>query len=344
MARTGIGKSEVQRARDRLLARRTHPSIDAVRAELGHTGSKTTIQRYLRELEEEEGSGLDRTTAVSEAIQELVQRLAARLGEEAGAQVVALREQFDAKLRERDEQLEQQRREAEALAGQLRQTEMMLQAEKTTHATTRQALAESHTAHERLTQQVTDLTDRLADNEAHRQSLEEKHQHAREALEHYRQSVKEQREQELRRHEQQVQLLQVDVRTLNQTLIVKQNELTQLHQERARIAAEMNAARKALQRSELDGERLSKANSDLQRHVSELESSRATLSERLQYAELAWQDANAKLSEQSASLKQVEAVKISLDTELIQLRTQVAVQADFLATLKLAIPQPDTTP
>jgi hypothetical protein len=48
MARTGIGKSEVQRARDRLLARHTHPSIDAVRAELGHTGSKTTIQRYLR--------------------------------------------------------------------------------------------------------------------------------------------------------------------------------------------------------------------------------------------------------------------------------------------------------
>ena len=127
-------------------------------------------------------------------------------------------------------------------------------------------------------------------------------------------------------------------------MIVKQNELTQLHQERARIAAEMNAARKALQRSELDGERLRKTNHDLQRHVTELESSRATLSERLQYAELAWQDANAKLSEQSASLKQVEAVKISLDTELIQLRTQVAVQADFLATLKLAIPQPDTTP
>ena len=318
MARTGIGKSEVQRARDRLLARRTHPSIDAVRAELGHTGSKTTIQRYLRELEEEDGSGLNRTAAVSEAIQELVQRLAARLGDEAGARVEAQREQYEAQLRERDEQLAQQRREAEALAGQLQQTEMMLQAEQTTHATTRQALAEAHTAQERLTQQVADLADRLADNEAHRQSLEEKHQHAREALEHYRQSVKEQREQELRRHEQQVQMLQVDVRTLNQTLIVKQNELTQLHQERARIAAEMNSTRKALQRSELDGERLSKANSDLQRHVSELESSGAILSERLQHAELASQAAKAKLSEQSEFLKRAEAVKISLDTELIQ--------------------------
>ena len=125
-------------------------------------------------------------------------------------------------------------------------------------------------------------------------------------------------------------------------MIVKQNELTQLDQERARIAAEMNAARKALQRSELDGERLSKANSDLQRHVSELESSGAILSERLQHAELASQAAKAKLSEQSEFLKQAEAVKISLDTELIQLRTQVVVQADLLATLKLAFPQPDT--
>lgn len=337
MARTGIGKSEVQRARDRLLARRTHPSIDAVRAELGHTGSKTTIQRYLRELEEEEGSGLDRTTAVSEAIQELVQRLAARLTEEASAQVVAQRNQYEAQLRERDEQLAQQRHETDALAGQLRQTEMMLQTEQTTHSTTRQALAEAHTAQERLTQQVADLTDRLADNEAHRQSLEEKHQHAREALEHYRQSVKEQREQDLRRHEQQVQLLQVDARTLNQTLIVKQNELTQLHQERARIGAEMNAARKALQRSELDCERLNKTNGDLQRHVSELESSSATLSERLQHAELAGQEAKAKLTERIEALQQLDVARTALEAELIQLRTQVAIQTDMLAALKSAL-------
>ena len=129
---------------------------------------------------------------------------------------------------------------------------------------------------------------------------------------------------------------------MNQTLVVKQNELTQLHQERARIAAEMNAARKALQRSELDGERLRKTNDDLQRHVTELKSSSATLSERLQHAELASQDANAKFSVQSESLKQAEAAKISLDAELIQLRTQVAVQADILAMLKLPFPQPNT--
>ncbi|WP_411563648.1 DNA-binding protein [Pseudomonas shirazensis] len=41
----------MQRARDAFLPRGLSPSIEAVRAELGHTGSKTTILRYLRELD-----------------------------------------------------------------------------------------------------------------------------------------------------------------------------------------------------------------------------------------------------------------------------------------------------
>lgn len=50
MARGGINKAVVQIAREALLARGQHPSIDAVRVELGNTGSKSTIQRYLKEL------------------------------------------------------------------------------------------------------------------------------------------------------------------------------------------------------------------------------------------------------------------------------------------------------
>ena len=77
MARGGIYKAEVQRARERLLAQGRNPSIDAVRAELGHTGSKTTIHRYLKEIEEEEGAPSGSKIAVSEALQELVGRLPA---------------------------------------------------------------------------------------------------------------------------------------------------------------------------------------------------------------------------------------------------------------------------
>lgn len=49
MARGGINKALVHAARDALLGRGLHPSIDLVRVELGNTGSKSTIQRYLKE-------------------------------------------------------------------------------------------------------------------------------------------------------------------------------------------------------------------------------------------------------------------------------------------------------
>ena len=45
MARGGITKKAVEQARNALLARGESISIDAVRIELGNTGSKTTIHR-----------------------------------------------------------------------------------------------------------------------------------------------------------------------------------------------------------------------------------------------------------------------------------------------------------
>ena len=64
MARAGIYKSEVVRARNNLLAMGRYPSIDAIRSELGDTGSKGTIHRYLKEIEEEEGGGTGTQVAV----------------------------------------------------------------------------------------------------------------------------------------------------------------------------------------------------------------------------------------------------------------------------------------
>ena len=90
MARGGIYKSEVLRARDRLLAMGRHPSIDAVRQGLGNTGSKATIHRYLKEIEEEEGGKTGAKVAISEALQDLVARLAERLNIEADARITEL--------------------------------------------------------------------------------------------------------------------------------------------------------------------------------------------------------------------------------------------------------------
>ncbi|CAE6864297.1 hypothetical protein R69746_07991 [Paraburkholderia aspalathi] len=87
MARAGLSRMDIKRARDALLAQGQHPSIDAIRIALGNTGSKSTIHRYLKELEEEDGTSLTRAGSLSDAIQDLVARLAARLHEEAQALV-----------------------------------------------------------------------------------------------------------------------------------------------------------------------------------------------------------------------------------------------------------------
>ncbi|MBL8508757.1 MAG: DNA-binding protein [Chitinimonas sp.] len=332
MARAGIHKSEVMRARDTLLAQGKHPSIDAVRATLGNTGSKTTIQRYLRELEEEDGAGrASSDMQVSDTIQDLVKRLAARLQEEAESRVVELRRQYDGQLQNRDEALTLQRQEIEALGTLLQRTEASLRDEKLANDEARQVLAGANTANERLTQQVADLSDRLKDNEAHRLSLEEKHQHAREALEHYRQSVKDQREQEQRRHEHQVQQLQIELRTLNQTVIVKQNELTQLYQDTAKVTAELAAIKKDLRRVELEAGSLREGRDQLQQRAGTLEANAAALSERLEQSEAKCTSAEQMLAEQLSQLHGKEL-------ELVQLRTRLASQEELLSLMKAAYP------
>lgn len=268
MARGGLYKSEVQRARDALRAQGKHPSVDAVRVALGNTGSKTTIHRYLKELEEEEGQGLGAKVAVSEALQDLVGRLAARLHEEAEAIVAEAQQRFAVQLQERSDALEQVRQEAITLSNHLQRAEAALHEERTAHSSAQQSLTARATEIAQLSERVAGLTARVAEHEAHAKSLEEKHAHAREALEHYRTSVKEQREQEQRRHEHQVQELQVALRQANEALTAKNHKLLRLNRDNSqwlerhgRLERELADARRSIeaQQKELDALRLTAA-------------------------------------------------------------------------------------
>lgn len=331
MARSGVHKSEVQKARDRLVAQGRHPSIDAVREQLGNTGSKTTIQRYLRELEEEDGGGIGKGIAVSEAIQELAGRLGARLKEEAEEAIIEQRRQYETKLQERDALIAQLREENASMGNRLERAEATLRNEVEQRSVADQRLADARLTNERLTQQVASAEERLKDNAAHRQSLEEKHQHSRDALEHYRQSVKEQREQDQRRHEHQVQQLQVELRTLNQTLIIKQNELTQLYQDTARVSAELAAHKKDLRRIESEAKDLREGRDQLRQRAGTLEANAAALTERLAQSEIKRAAAERDLA---ARLNQLH----SKDLEMVQLQTRLAGQEELLSLLKEAYP------
>lgn len=252
MAKGGIYKAEVLRARDKLLAEGRYPSIDAVRIELGNTGSKGTIHRYLKEIEEEEGGPAGTKVAVSDAIQDLVGRLASRLHEEADDRIAEAREKHRTELQQQAEALAALRKEADGFRAALERAQLALTDEQSQHEQTSAKLQAETLERAQFAQQVADLQERLAAEERHRQSLEEKHQHAREALEHFRQSAKEQREQEQRQHEQQVQYLQGELKSLNQALAEKQHESIHLNQENARLTSEVARAEAELHRAQAE--------------------------------------------------------------------------------------------
>ncbi|BAO29638.1 DNA-binding protein [Sulfuritalea hydrogenivorans] len=246
MARGGIYKAEVIRARDKLLAVGRYPSIDAVRQELGNTGSKATIHRYLKEIEEEEGGKSGTKVAISEALQDLVARLAERLQIEADARIAEVKAKYVAELTEQRQMQEAVEAEAAGLRKALEKVQADLTEEQTRHQRTAERLQHEITAHAIATQQVTDFEDRLRTEERHRRSLEEKHTHAREALEHFRTATKEQREQDQRQHEQQVQYLQSEVKTIGNSLIQAQQVAATSNQENARLTSELSQSGRSL--------------------------------------------------------------------------------------------------
>src|SRR5437667_11302081 len=90
MAKAGIYRSDVKKARDSLLAQGKNPSVDAVRVALGNTGSKTTIHKYLKE-PDDSTEGIGSQVSLSEALQDLVSRLAMQLQDEADTRIEEMR-------------------------------------------------------------------------------------------------------------------------------------------------------------------------------------------------------------------------------------------------------------
>ena len=274
MARAGLYQSDIKKARDALLAQGRYPSVDAVRVALGNTGSKTTIHKYLKELETEEGSGDGRKAPISDALHDIVVRLAARLHEEADERTSAIESRSVERERDHAAAVGNYEKELAALQQQLRQARDDGIEAIRTHTQTRSSLQNETILRHTTQQQVADLQERLVENEAHRRSLEEKHAHARDSLEHYRQSVKEQRDQDQRRHEQQTQQLQAELRQQQQAVVLKQEEATRLNQEGAKLVAELSHYKQALYEQQALGRRQDQKIEQLhagQQHAKDLE-------------------------------------------------------------------------
>jgi hypothetical protein len=127
MARSGLTKSQVREARDRLLAEGRHPSVDAMRHALGDSGSKSTIHKYLKELRSEDGGGDVapglRREDTGRALYALVDQLADRLHADFDERMLLLRAAHDDALRERDRELAELRNTVATLTARVKQLE-----------------------------------------------------------------------------------------------------------------------------------------------------------------------------------------------------------------------------
>ena len=252
MARTGLYKSQVKKARDSLLLNNRHPSVDAVRIELGNTGSKTTIHKYLKELEGEDGGAKGLQITLSDELKNMVSLLALQLQEEANQELVEVRAAGVVALEKHMESMVALHNELDQVKKELLLAQTSVADEHQAHEQTRLILQNEVICRHTLTQEVHDLKERLTESDAYRQSLEEKHQHARDALVHYRESVKEQREQEQRRYEQHIQQLQAELRLVQQTVIVKQDEVTRLSQDKTRLLTELQHSQEGLDQEHMN--------------------------------------------------------------------------------------------
>ncbi|MEX5754006.1 DNA-binding protein [Acinetobacter baumannii] len=240
MSRSGLTKNKVKQARDILISQKKYPSVDAVRIELGNTGSKSTIHKYLKELEEDEEQGIGQNHSISETIQSLVTRLAEQLHIEANIEiekVIETNQINEEKLKE----------DVEALRNELSQTKMALQErnervieQHEINNALKSSLDKEIITKNRLEQQVISLTESLEQHKEYFSNLEEKFKHAQQSLEHYRESVKEQRQQDIRRHEHQIQLLQAESRQLQQTIITKQDKLNETSLENTKLKTQLS--------------------------------------------------------------------------------------------------------
>jgi chromosome segregation ATPase len=248
MARGGVNKAVVKIARNALLARGVHPSIDAVRVELGNTGSKTTIQRYLRELTEAETP--EPEMPVDEELARYIGSLVERMEQMAQSALARDRAAF-----EREQAGARHQREVEqAGLEQLQQAHAALIDARQEDRTREQALTgqlkSCELEHQRLQEALTQQLRLLEERATQISSLEEKHRYTQDALEHYREQHLVQRERETQRHDQLILQLQHEGRVAQEQLLSKTQEVSQLYRDLERMSGEHSRVYQEARKSE----------------------------------------------------------------------------------------------
>lgn len=306
MARGGINKALVHAARDALLARGRHPSIDLVRVELGNTGSKSTIQRYLKELNNVTHDTMPPT--VDEEVLSFVVSLAERLTQNAQKAVAEERDQLERQRLSYTQERSQLRERLEQSLATITHLNDELEEQRQSERQLREQLQDSEGDRQGLRQVVAGQQQILEERATQVQSLEEKHQYAREALEHYRQEQLAQRGQELRRHDEQVHQLRQELRTLQNAQLAKQEELVNVYREHERLLNEHRGQQEQLRQHAKTVRDNQHANDTLNAHLQQLITEHAVLRERVKPYLLQHREDRRQLREQARQIETLQTL------------------------------------
>ncbi|MFW0755909.1 DNA-binding protein [Pseudomonas sp. H11T01] len=309
MARGGINKALVHAARDALLARGLHPSIDLVRVELGNTGSKSTIQRYLKELNGSHAANQETPPSVSDELLTLVSSLAERLTQQAQDAVAEEREYLDRQQVSYTQERVQLRERLEQALSTITRLTGELEQQRQCERQLREQLQDGEGERQQLRQLVTGQQQLLEERANRLQSLEDKHQHAREGLEHYRQEQLAQRRQELRRHDEQTNQLRQELRSLQNVQLAKQEELVTVYREHERLLNEHRAQQEQLRQQAKTVRDSQHTNDTLNEQLRQTLTDQAVLRERVKPYLLQHRENRRQLREQT---RQIETLRTLL--------------------------------
>ncbi|PMZ64746.1 integrase, partial [Pseudomonas sp. GW247-3R2A] len=149
--------------------------------------------------------------------------------------------------------------------------------------------------------------------------------------EHYRNAIKEQREQEQSRHEGQLQQIQMELRQAQQSALVRQDEITQLHRDNERLLTENRGTLRELGLLQEQLKHTHSRQDQLLEQVNRIDSERTLLQERLRAALLESQSLKQSVDEQSQINKALEIdllkTQASLD-ESLRLAAVIATAPD----------------
>ena len=292
MARPGVTYLEVKDSIALLQGKEKTITVDHIREELG-TGSRTTINRHLKEWRNQQGTLKLKDPTLPQDLLNNIQGLWDKLREQANDKIqqhqVNCDEQYDQLQQENKTQKSELKKLREAFSQS--QTQLEQQTEKAELLNTK-FVVEQQTNHQ-LTERVKNFQERKQETEEENKKLHQQLEHSHNNLTHYQNMIGKQREQEtlkLDSERQRIQHLETqlknEITALTQTnanLCAQKNhfeeQLNKIAEQHSELAESQQTTQKELAQLQVKHEALQKQHQSLKKHHKGVEA--ALLTEKL---------------------------------------------------------------